>query len=168
MAATGVDLAPATLVSGPALDRYGAAGDQGSLDDGNGVSYRNSGNGGTLIASEGTYTPDKITLLSVTDGTSNTFMIGESLPSKSQWTGAWAYSNNANGTCAIYPNAPQTTGLAIAPGTWGDNYAFHSNHMGGLQFALCDGTVCWIADNISPLIYRELATRNGGESVSVP
>jgi hypothetical protein len=168
VAATGADLAPPTLVSGPALDRYGAAGDQGGLDDGNGVFYRNSGNGGALIAAEGTYTPNKITLQSVTDGTSNTFMIGESLSSKSLWTGAWAYSNNTNGTCAIYPNAPQTTGLVFATNDWGDNYSFHSNHSGGLQFALRDGTVCWSPNNISIQVYRALATRDGGETAAVP
>ena len=147
------------------------ASDQGGLDNGNGVLYRSNGTGDIAIAASGgeaIYGPVTITLLSVTDGTSNTFMIGESLPSRSLWTGGWAYANNASGTCAIYPNAPQTTGLVIPVGTWQDNYGFHSNHPGGLQFAMCDGTVCWISNNITPAVYRALATRNGGETVTLP
>ena len=41
---------------------------------------------------------------SIRDGLSNTFMIGEALPSRTKWC-SWAYANNACGTCAIAPNA---------------------------------------------------------------
>ena len=150
----------------PGVDPSTGNVNQAGLDNGNGVFYRSNGNGGSIY--EGTYTPDKISLSSVLDGTSNTFMIGESLPSMSLWTGAWAYSNNANGTCAIYPNAPQTTGQTFATSDWPDNYSFHSAHPGGLQFALCDGSVAWIADSITISVYRALATCAGGEDVALP
>ncbi len=150
----------------PGYNPNGSASDQEGLDNGNGIFYRSSGTGDPGLV--GTYTAKKISLLLIPDGTSNTFMIGESLPARSQWTGAWAYSNNVNGTCAIYPNAPLTTGLTIAPGTWGDNYSFHSNHSDGLHFAFADGTVRFISNDINVALYRQLATRNGGEVVTVP
>ncbi len=143
--------------------------DQDGLDNGNGVFFRSSGSGDSGFSVTGVvHSPNKISLQSVTDGTSNTFMIGESLPSMSDWTGAWAYSNNAIGTCAIYPNAPVTTGQNFAINDWNDNYSFHSAHPGGVQFAMCDGTVAWISNNITPATYWALATRAGGETAMLP
>jgi len=91
-------------------------------------------------------------------------MIGESLPSMSEWTGCWAYSNNACGTCAIYPNAPQITGLTIAASDWPDNYSFHSNHVNGLQFALADGSVHFINANVSQLTWFAVCTPAAGDN----
>jgi prepilin-type processing-associated H-X9-DG protein len=139
--------------------------DQQGLDNGNGILYRSNALGTTVF---GTYHSRKFTLLSVTDGTSNTFMIGESLPSRSLWTGAWAYSNNVSGTCAIFPNAPDVTGQTFALNDWPDNYSFHSKHTGGLQFALADGHVTFIGNTIDMPTYRALATRNGNEAAQVP
>ena len=140
---------------------YGIGSNNGNaqgLDSGDGVFYRS--NGGT-----GTY--KKFTLLSVTDGTSNTFMIGEALPKYSQWTGSWAYSNNASGTCGIYPNSQVTAaGTSSGAGDWPDNYAFCSGHTNGLQFAMCDGSVHYFNNSISTTTYRWLATIQGGETVT--
>lgn len=144
------------------------AGNVGGLDNGNGTIWRDSGNGGWNIGGEGTPVATKMTFALITDGSSNTFMIGESLPSMSNWTGSWAYSNNTCGTCAIYPNAPSMTGLTFLASDWPDNYSFHSAHMGGLQFAFADGTIRFISNSIAIATYRGLATRNGNEAVTVP
>jgi hypothetical protein len=142
---------------------------QGGLDDGNGIFWRDSGNGGWNIGNEGNPIIKHVTIASITDGSSNTFMIGESLPSMSLWTGSWAYSNNACGTCAIVPNAPQTSGLSgISNGDWPDNYSFHSAHTNGLQFAYADASVHFISNSISMTVYQAMGTRNGGEAVSPP
>ncbi len=141
---------------------------QVGLDWGNGLFYRSSGSGDDGFFGGGNPTPIKINFQMITDGTSNTFMIGESLPSQSEWTGAWAYSNNCIGTCAIYPNAQLTSGQTFATTDWGDNYSFHSNHSGGLHFAMADGTVVYVSNAISMPIYHALATRAGGESVALP
>jgi prepilin-type N-terminal cleavage/methylation domain-containing protein/prepilin-type processing-associated H-X9-DG protein len=106
-------------------------------------------------------------LTDITDGTSNTFMIGEDVPELILWN-AWAYANGANGTCAIAPN----TGVTIPPlgpsgaGDWPNRYSFRSRHPGGLQFAFADGSVRFISDAIPLQTYRALATIRGGELAS--
>ena len=137
---------------------------QQGLDSGNGVLWRSSGSPPQFSGG----TQKKITLVSITDGTSNTFMIGESLPSKSLWTGCWAYANGASGTCAIYPNATQTNGQAFSTGDWPNNYSYHSAHDGILNFAMCDASVQTISTSIDIQVYRNLATASGGETATLP
>jgi prepilin-type N-terminal cleavage/methylation domain-containing protein len=125
--------------------------DTNGLDAGDGIFYRTDAIG----------TP-KLTLLGIKDGTSNTFMIGESLPTKNHWV-SWPYFNNATATCAIPPNALQTNGTEFDPWDWPDVYSFHSNHTGGVQFAMGDGSVRFVPNAIDIVVYRALASRAGGE-----
>ncbi len=106
-------------------------------------------------------------LIDVTDGTSNTFMIGEDVPAMNFWV-SWPYSNNAYGTCAIPPNVRPPGGGQYAPGDWQNTWSFRSRHPGGLNFALADGSVHFIPDSIDLPLYWALATINGGEVVSPP
>lgn len=104
------------------------------------------------------------------DGSSNTFLIGEDLPSLSLWCGCWFYANNASGTCAI--NLNNGLGTTISSGTfttsdWPDNYGFASAHTGGANFAMADGTVHFVATSISTVTYRALATFRSGEVVDM-
>jgi len=103
----------------------------------------------------------------VTDGLSNTFMIGEAVPERSKWC-SWPYANNALGTCAIAPNAKQQDGTDFDPWDWTNTYSFHSRHAGGLYFAMADGSVHFVMDSIKLTTYRALATIQGGESVTFP
>jgi len=100
----------------------------------------------------------------VTDGLSNTFMIGEDLPTRNTHC-SWPWFNHATGTCAIYPNSHK---LGFTnPGNWENVYSFRSNHPMGLQFAMADGSVHFIKESIAPAIYRALASRAGGEAVTL-
>jgi len=130
--------------------------DTNGLDNGNGPLDRSNGARGK-----------KYTLLSMTDGTSNTFLIGESLPSRSQWTGCWCYANNASGTAAIPPNATQTNGQIFGVGDWPNQYSFHSKHSGGVQFALGDGSVRFVSESTDITTYRSMGTRGGGEPLGL-
>lgn len=106
-------------------------------------------------------------LIHITDGTSNTFLIGEDVPALNRWA-CWPYSQSAYGTCAIPPNATRPDGSPFDPYNWGNTWAFRSRHPGGLQFALADGSVHFIPTAISLPLYRALATIQGGEVVDVP
>ena len=48
------------------------------------------------------------------------------------------------------------------------NYSFFSNHPGGGQFAMCDGSVTFVANEIDLNLYRALATISSGEQVTPP
>jgi prepilin-type N-terminal cleavage/methylation domain-containing protein/prepilin-type processing-associated H-X9-DG protein len=120
------------------------------LDHGNGIFYRTDGN-------------RRLTLTGITDGTSNTFMIGEDLHSLDQHCGGWAYPNYVNSTCAIPLNYAD-------PGhtytNWPNRYSFHSNHPNGANFCFADGTVRFVNDSINIDTYRALATIHGGEVIN--
>jgi prepilin-type N-terminal cleavage/methylation domain-containing protein len=104
----------------------------------------------------------------VLDGTSNTFLIGEALTGK-DYQNAWCHMDNTIATCAYPPNAKDpVTGKDYPPDQWWNRYAFTSNHPGGVEFAMGDGSVRFITDNIDLTTFRALSTRNGGEIATLP
>jgi prepilin-type N-terminal cleavage/methylation domain-containing protein/prepilin-type processing-associated H-X9-DG protein len=138
--------------------------------------YRNQGRNGSfngLENGDGIFwrsdiRKGKLTMTSITDGTSNTYMIGEDLPEFIQWN-AWAYPNGVVGTCAIPPNVGVTIpplGAAAGFGQWPTRYSFRSRHTGGLQFAMADGSVRFVRDSIPLNTYRAFSSISGGEVVT--
>jgi prepilin-type N-terminal cleavage/methylation domain-containing protein len=107
------------------------------------------------------------TLLSITDGTSNTFMIGEGLVNASYWNW-WAYGNGSMRTCAIAPNATQLNGQPYQAWDWPNNFGFSSGHTQGVQFVNADGSVHFIPNSIPLGVYRVLATKAAGEVATLP
>ncbi len=140
--------------------------DQG-LDNGDGLLYRSNGGGQSA--------PKAFTFNSITDGSSNTFLIGEDLPSLSDWCGCWYSPNSTSGTCAIYINNGYPNGNAlitggtgtVTVGDWNNQYGFASAHGGGAQFAMADGTVHFVQQSISTPVYRALATFRSGDVADV-
>ena len=99
----------------------------------------------------------------VRDGTSNTIMLGEALAGK-DYQNAWCHADNAIATCAYPPNAKNpATGLDYPPEQWFNRYAFTSNHPGGAQFGMTDGSVRFIPDTVKLEVFRALGTRAVGE-----
>ncbi|WP_162667875.1 DUF1559 domain-containing protein [Gemmata massiliana] len=138
-------------------DRWRNPGTNGSSDGltrGDGLFYRSD-----------YLSPKK--LISITDGASNTFMVGEDIPVKNNWC-SWPYANNAVGTCAIGPNARRPDGTEYSPNDWYNVYSFRSRHSGGLYFAFADGSAHFVDDSIDLQIYRAMSTIRGGEAVSLP
>ena len=112
-------------------------------------------------------THERIAIKDVTDGTSNTFMIGETKVGSCCLEG-WAHTDSAVATCAIALNAKRLNGTAYDSSEWWNTYAFSSYHTGGALFAMTDGSVRFISDNISLTVFRALGTRNLGEVVDLP
>jgi prepilin-type N-terminal cleavage/methylation domain-containing protein len=102
----------------------------------------------------------------ITDGLSNTLMIGEDVP-KFNYHSAWFFSNGDYCSC----HRPLNFFAKPAPtsfGTWPRDMGFRSQHANVVQFALADGSVHALRDNIDHTQYRALCTRAGGEQVPLP
>lgn len=109
---------------------------------GNGIFFRNS----------------KTRFGDITDGTSNTGMIGERsiLTGPATWTGAVPGADEAAAFClgamCHYPNRPNP-----------DVEEFSSDHTQGLMLLFADGSVRQITNSINPVVWQGLGSRSGGE-----
>jgi prepilin-type N-terminal cleavage/methylation domain-containing protein len=109
-----------------------------------------------------------VRLIDVSDGASNTFMIGEAMTGKDNQN-SWCHMDNAIATCAYPPNAKNpVTGKDYPPDQWWNRYAFNSAHTGGVQFAMTDASVRFVPDTIPLSLFRALSTRAIGEVASPP
>lgn len=105
----------------------------------------------------------RIRFADVTDGLSNTLMVGErSTRASSGWLYTWAgvISGGDNPICRFLGDTDVTpNGNDVRM----DEFA--SRHIGGAQFVLGDGTVRFIKTNIDLNVYRNLASRAAGDIV---
>ena len=111
-------------------------------------------------------------LKEVQDGTSNTFLYGEVVPSWARWH-AWglqSWSTTAhplNAFNELVRESPFDTGTGAQNNALADEaITFRSLHAGGVNFARCDGSVSFVSDSIDGMIYRGLASRAGDEVVT--
>ena len=118
----------------------------------------NAGNG--ILCSNQQNTNGPTRMRDIPDGTSNTFAVGEALPSYTQWN--WWYNPNAStATCAVPLNAVLKRTLNV--GDWPNNYSFASKHVGGGHFFMADGSARFISENVDVNVYRAAATIAGNE-----
>lgn len=123
----------------------------------------NEGNG--LMCSATLKGPVMTRMRDVTDGTSNTFAVGETVAGWTKW--AWWYSHNAaTGTCAI-PLNYKVPGVRPEDNLvdWPHNFGFMSRHNGGGVFGLVDGSARFVSDSVDLGVYRAVSTIQGGEVV---
>jgi prepilin-type N-terminal cleavage/methylation domain-containing protein/prepilin-type processing-associated H-X9-DG protein len=113
---------------------------------------------------------------SITDGTSSTLMIGESVYGGHDHlqTNAWWYFNGGNSHCTTI--IPMNTNLPPALNNqsawcsspynftynWDLSWSFSSFHTGGANFAFCDGSVHFLSQSIDMRTYNLLGCRNDG------
>ena len=135
---------------------------------------------GTLFQNSNTRFAD------ITDGTSNTLLLGERPPSADFQLGWWyaGVGQLLTGSAEMVlgarePNLlPITSGSDCGPGRYpfraagGFNdpcgaFHFWSPHSGGANFALADGSVRFVAYSANDVL-PALASRAGGESIEVP
>ncbi|MBY0457983.1 MAG: DUF1559 domain-containing protein [Gemmataceae bacterium] len=145
--------------------------DFASFVDAFGLGGNDPGSRGMLhVTGVGGATAERIA--AVTDGLSNTFLVGE-YASRTQTTERpyatvnWAYYGlGSAGNRSFFrglPDRAQCITLAGAANANRCNRAFASLHTGGMQFVMGDGRVVFVSDNIALDIYQGLATVSGGE-----
>jgi prepilin-type processing-associated H-X9-DG protein len=93
--------------------------------------------------------------------------VGEDIPEYNVHC-SWAFFNHATGTCAI-PLNYMMPGKTPGPnaGDWPNVYSFRSNHSTGANFLLGDGSVRFVRETVDLTAYRAMATREGGETLTI-
>jgi prepilin-type N-terminal cleavage/methylation domain-containing protein/prepilin-type processing-associated H-X9-DG protein len=150
-----------------------------------------------------TWTPERkqaaltVRIRDVTDGTSNTLFIGETLPEFCEFqryigvngTG-WPEGGNSitqgqtiqpinyrieksdapafNQSCATGAPLCPTGNGARCQANWAVTWGFKSNHPGGANFAFVDGSVHFIRDSIDMRTYQYLGHRADNQPVQLP
>ena len=107
----------------------------------------------------------------VTDGLSNTFMVGETLPEHCDFMGVFSLNFPLSGTCipinlmeSNVASAPNAKVYRAAGTNWFRVCGFKSMHPGGAQFAIADGSARFVSMSIDYRTYNEIGTRAGAES----
>lgn len=129
------------------------------------------------------YLDSSVRFADISDGTSNTLLVGERPPSANLelgwWYAGWGQSKDGSGDLTLGVRS-----LAVAQGLRGcadgsndfqsgrldnqcDALHFWSLHPGGANFAFCDGSVRFVRYSAGAIL-PALATRSGGETVSIP
>jgi prepilin-type N-terminal cleavage/methylation domain-containing protein/prepilin-type processing-associated H-X9-DG protein len=123
-----------------------------------------------------------INMASISDGTSNTLMIGESTIGNNQFMrdrGGWQWENSGvdqNTTtipinwplpencagCDRYCDTTQYPNPLYNPMNWNVAMGFKSRHPGGVNFAFADGSIHFIQQSIDHKTYQWLGCRNDG------
>ena len=102
-----------------------------------------------------------VTLRKVTDGTSNTIIVGEDVVEADPHSAA--YFSDGDWSIANQPLNYYYTGPDPVADHWYDTRGYRSRHPGGVQFVMVDGSVHFIQESIEHLVYRALSTKAGDE-----
>jgi prepilin-type N-terminal cleavage/methylation domain-containing protein/prepilin-type processing-associated H-X9-DG protein len=132
----------------------------------NGIFYRNS----------------RVRVRDIVDGTSATLMLGERSQNvaNATWVGmvpgampctnpTWPVQDCATSSSLVLGHtgpSPDDPGVVVPSAKTAGAGNFNSQHPGGSYFAFGDGSVRFIKDTVNPQAFSELATRDGGESIS--
>jgi prepilin-type processing-associated H-X9-DG protein len=169
---------PSTAVLNPGQPRIGWHGYWGTFFGLPGGFTANAGVMRGYFDYRGTQRPPNVA--GVTDGTSNTIMAGEVIPSAAADSNFWFFNGAYAGTTVplgwnanTYPSSASN-----CLGQWQNSTApngcrysaaakgFVSMHPGGSNFLLGDGSVKFMKNSINLITYCALGSRAGGEVVS--
>ncbi len=127
-------------------------------------------------------TPGVVRMTSITDGTSNTLMMSETLMAKSPDDNDWRGDiHNDDGVFKFMTlTTPNTTAVDVVNWaittsdpiympvtTAGAQYsAARSRHTGGVNAAMCDGSIRFFRNGVDSVAWKSMGTMNGGEIIN--
>lgn len=124
-------------------------------------------------------------LASIIDGTSNTLLVAEVLQGQGRDLRGFAWWGDASEfTTYLAPNSPLPDRIytsyycnnqpdlnlpcAVSSGSNPTMFASRSRHPGGVQVAMCDGSVRFVTDTIELNVWRGISTSQGKEALELP
>jgi prepilin-type N-terminal cleavage/methylation domain-containing protein/prepilin-type processing-associated H-X9-DG protein len=127
-----------------------------------------------------------VRLTDITDGTSNTLMISEINQGQGQDARGFVWWGGASSFSTLYPpntsspdvmtgawcntanpqNAPCTTSSAAPPSELSRRQFARSRHPGGVNVAMCDGSLRFVTNSVSAITWRAMGTSQGGEVIN--
>jgi prepilin-type N-terminal cleavage/methylation domain-containing protein/prepilin-type processing-associated H-X9-DG protein len=126
----------------------------------------------------------KIRIQDITDGTSNTIMVGETLPRENDhgtWGDHWIHFNGGNAHCTTLPpinffngkityawQGPTCSPPESNPANWNTSWGFKSRHTNGANFLMGDGSVVFLQQTIDDMTYQYLGCRHDAQAASIP
>jgi prepilin-type N-terminal cleavage/methylation domain-containing protein len=132
---------------------------------------------GVAVGSNGKYVPANIRMKDITDGSSHTFIVGEiawdvgpqriwPIGSATGKTTGDLSSYHYSTKNVRYPLNTAYRALSTQPdsGYANNDLSFGSLHTGGCFFAVCDGSVQFVRDEISLSVLKALASRKSDDS----
>jgi len=154
----------------------------------NGAPFYDMGSPNVDIQPAATYYPGRNTrnlvgMAGITDGSSNTVAVseyiiaaqGNELRGFTQWGDATGFMSNTgpNSTTPDMYDYCVNNGMnppckAIGSGFNGNDkfYAARSRHPGGVNAAMCDGSVRFFKNSVNIFVWRSICSTNGGEVIS--
>ncbi len=134
--------------------------------------YAASNTSGTGLMRQTTPTnrQNPVAISEVTDGTSNTFCVGEKMMDRSA-LGSYQSDDNEGYSVGWDWDTIRYTTLLPAPDCTncsGHSSVFGSSHPGGLNMSLADGSVRFITYTIDAQTFGNLGQRNDGTPVNLP
>ena len=118
------------------------------------------------------YLRSRIKIKNVTDGTSNTYFVGEKYLNPDDYATGWDAGDNENMYSGDELDLYRWTELELEPlqdqPGLGQPVIFGSAHPSGFHMTYCDGSVHTINYGIAPEIHRRLGNREDGLPVELP
>jgi prepilin-type N-terminal cleavage/methylation domain-containing protein/prepilin-type processing-associated H-X9-DG protein len=166
----------------PPLARSDYAANSG--DGSNGSSDEADGGPSTWVAAKSPLYPWKtyftgvifqhseIKLAEISNGTSNTFLVGEKYLDPNHYFDGKDAGDNENMYCGMDNDISRETGYTPSAGKWlprppyedktltGDSLSFGSAHPSGVNMLLCDGSVHHVAYSVDGMIFGHYGNRN--------
>jgi prepilin-type N-terminal cleavage/methylation domain-containing protein len=143
----------------PSGDNYCCQGNNFGTQAGNGYGP------GSSVGMFGRFREPVVDFARVTDGTTKTIMCGETLPEECVFFSL--YATNFVVTTTTIPLNSRISDHGRGE-RWWETSGYKSEHPGGAQLLMGDGSVHFVGETIDYRIYNELGTRAGNEPASLP